>query len=224
MSSQLDENGFCEHSAVFSAEEVQVLRDEADRVAIAEGSVCVRGIVDRSELFQGLSVSEALMSLLPKGFHPVRSILFDKTPEQNWPVLWHQDLTIAVADKKDVPGYGPWSFKDGAHHTQPPATLLKRMKTIRLHLDDTDEDNGALLVIPQSHLLGKIPHTDISQHTEGKGHVCRFLSGDVLVMSPLLLHSSRRSRSGNRRRVLHLEYAPPEALHPDLNWHERIRL
>jgi len=33
----------------------------------------------------------------------VKAILFDKTPSMNWYVTWHQDLTIAVKEKIEVP-------------------------------------------------------------------------------------------------------------------------
>ncbi len=47
--------------------------------------------------------SSALRVLLPdEGLELVRSLLFDKTPESNWPVLWHQDRTIAVTEYHPV--------------------------------------------------------------------------------------------------------------------------
>jgi hypothetical protein len=41
------------------------------------------------------------------GARAVRAILFDKTPENNWALGWHQDRTIAVAARRDAAGYGP---------------------------------------------------------------------------------------------------------------------
>lgn len=57
------------------------------------------------------------------GAHPVRGIVFDESPDANWNVIWHQDLTIAVRERREVPDFGPWSEKDGAPHVQPPAAL-----------------------------------------------------------------------------------------------------
>src|SRR5436305_11656262 len=62
---------------------------------------------------------------------PVRAIYFDKSAENNWAVAWHQDLTIAVQEHIDVPGYGPWSAKDGVVHVQPPVEILEQMITVR---------------------------------------------------------------------------------------------
>ena|GEM_PF-4910100 len=53
---------------------------------------------------------EAMMSLvaayLGQDAQLVRAIFFDKSVTSNWLVRWHQDLTIAVASKVDVPGFG----------------------------------------------------------------------------------------------------------------------
>ncbi len=62
-------------------------------------------------------------------------------------VAWHQDLTISVNKKLDLPGYGPWTIKQDQYAVQPPLEILENIFTIRIHLDDTDEKNGALRVI-----------------------------------------------------------------------------
>jgi hypothetical protein len=40
--------------------------------------------------------------VLGEACQPVRAILFDKTPATNWSLAWHQDRTIAVAERIDV--------------------------------------------------------------------------------------------------------------------------
>lgn len=81
-------------------------------------------------------------SVLGEDCFAVRGILFDKTPEANWKVTWHQDLTIAVRQRRDVDGFGPWSVKEGVPHVQPPLSVLERMVAIRIHLDECGIDNG----------------------------------------------------------------------------------
>lgn len=138
----------------------------------------------------------------------VKAILFDKTAKANWKVAWHQDLTIAVKEKKVVKGFYPWSEKAGIPHVQLPVEILENLLTLRIHLDDCDADNGALKVIPTSHLYGKLECEQISHLGQtSKVHICTASSGDVLVMRPLLLHSSSASVQPRRRRVLHIEYA-----------------
>src|SRR5438552_18606411 len=49
---------------------------------------------------------------------PVRAILFDKSADQNWPLGWHQDRTIAVKQRIEVEGFGRWSIKSGMVHVE----------------------------------------------------------------------------------------------------------
>ncbi len=151
---------------------------------------------------------------------PGRAIYFDKSPESNWLVSWHQDLTLALRERVEVRGFGPWSVKDGIPHVQPPVELLQRMLTIRLHLDDADEGNGALRVLPGSHLFGRLSPDRIREMRAQKPEtVCAVSAGDAMLMRPLLLHASSRSVSSRHRRVLHIEYAA-FALPSGLQWHE----
>ncbi len=212
-------HGFLIHQGVLGSRIIAELAEEADRVAKEAGSACVRHLRSRSECFLNFATSDFLRPLLPRGMRPVRSILFDKTPDENWPVAWHQDLTITVQEQKEVEGYGPWSVKDGAPHVQPPTSLLENMITLRIHLDPTPEENGALRVIPGSHLGGKSP-SPIAEDQEKSAITCACEAGDVLMMSPLILHASSRSTKAARRRILHFEYARDEDLDPALAWHE----
>ncbi|MBX3742761.1 MAG: phytanoyl-CoA dioxygenase family protein [Akkermansiaceae bacterium] len=215
----LQKEGYRIIRSVFTREEIERFREEADRIATAAGSACVRHLRSHSGLFIGLSRDQRLLLQLPGDSVVARSILFDKTPGENWPVAWHQDLTIALRRQADVPGYGPWSVKDGAPHVQPPVDLLRNMVTIRIHLDDTPADNGALAVIPGSHLHGRIPAHDVAAHVRDPV-ICECRPGDVLLMSPLILHSSKRAVIPRRRRIVHFEYARRGDLAGNLEWLE----
>jgi hypothetical protein len=148
----------------------------------------------------------------------VRVLLFDKTPAANWAVPWHQDRTIAVKAQHDIAGYGPWSVKDGVTHVEPPVSLLQRMLTLRVFVDDCSDENGPLEVAVGSHRFGRLSGkevTDIVQRSNifvGSGR-----AGDVLVMKAPALHSSKRARSPSHRRVLHVDYAADELPVP-LEW------
>lgn len=220
MSPPLQRNGFEIHRKVIEEAELVNLRQEADRVASKAGTSCVRHLRKKSPLFNSLSLGDRLLSLLPDGLRPVRSLLFDKNKTDNWSVLWHQDSTIAVKEEGQLDGYGPWSRKDGAVHVQPPVSILGQMATIRLHLDETPGTNGALRVIPGSHQAGKLSSEDLRQYEKREMVSCVCHAGDVLVMSPLILHSSCRSELPGRRRVVHFEYARREDLDPGLAWFE----
>jgi hypothetical protein len=149
---------------------------------------------------------------------PVRAIIFDKTPGANWALGWHQDRTIALKERVDVPGFTNWNTKSGVPHAEPPTDLLARMLTLRLFLDDCDEANGPLALALGTHRLGRVPH-DLVAAEAGKAE--RFTAigkaGDLLVMRLLTIHASGRSQSPAHRRVLHVDYSADE-LPPSLRW------
>ena len=176
----------------------------------------MRHVFDRSETIRSLVTSRALLDILPNGLQPVRCILFDKTPLSNWPAAWHQDLTIALKEKHDTPGYLNWSVKDGVSHVQPPIELLEKMVTVRIHLDDTPTENGALKAIEESHLKGQIPSDKIAKLTDESNSTCSCAAGDILLMKPLILHASERSITPVHRRIIHIEYADLSTLADDL--------
>lgn len=213
------DRGFLLQRQVVEDRELDALRAEADRLATQSGSVCVRGIARLSPVFAALADTIRTTMAIPVPERCVRSILFDKTPGGNWPVAWHQDLTIAVQEQIEIDGYGPWSRKDGVVHTQPPVALLEQIVTLRVHLDPTPETNGALLVAPGSHREGRL-RSDALEMTSRETHCCACSPGDVLAMRPLLLHASLRSQQPARRRILHFEYAPPLILPRALSWCE----
>lgn len=146
----------------------------------------------------------------------VRGIIFDKTPESNWHVAWHQDTTIAVKAKHEVEGFGPWSVKEGIDHVRPPADVLDRMLTVRIHLDETWLDNGPLRVIPGSHRNGIMAKRPSADHVAS----CWVVEGGIVFMKPLLWHESNKATEPSHRRVIHIEFADIELPDP-LEWHER---
>ncbi len=169
-------------------------------------------------LAQSAPIRALVESVLGSGAIAVKGLMFDKTPAANWHVTWHQDLMIAVRDRRQVPGYDPWSIKAGVQHVQPPASVLERMVTLRLHLDDCGQTNGPLQVLPGSHRFGKLEDgkiTEICRRTPAVSCVAR--PGDALLMRPLLLHASAPAREPGHRRVIHLEFAAGE-LDGGLEW------
>jgi ectoine hydroxylase-related dioxygenase (phytanoyl-CoA dioxygenase family) len=160
------------------------------------------------ELADSPAIRDLITLILGRSFRPVRGILFDKIPNANWKVPWHQDLTIAVQERMESEGFGPWSMKADVLHVQPPAAVLENMISVRLHLDNCDAENGALRVIPGSHLLGRIAEARIEgirKNTEDQ--VCVVGAGGALLMRPLLLHASSQARVPGHRRVIHLDFA-----------------
>lgn len=145
------------------------------------------------KFFHSSKLQELLNELIP-GARITRSILFDKTVETNWGAQWHQDLTVCVKEKKEQDGYTAWSVKEGYVHVHPPAEVLEKMVTCRIHLDDCLEDNGPLMVIPGSHGAGKLGKNAIAEWVKREHVTCATKAGGVLCMRLLLLHASEPAK------------------------------
>jgi hypothetical protein len=167
-------------------------------------------------------VTQIVRELFGAHHVPVKSIYFDKPGESNWFVAWHQDLTISVNQKLPVEGYGPWTVKPDQYAVQPPTDILQSIYTLRIHLDDTDEQNGALKVLPGSHAKG-VYRADSIDLNETPDVSCRVKKGGVMIMRPLLMHASGRSSNGHNRRVIHLEFSD-RSLAGGLEWAEQSSL
>ena len=114
-----------------------------------------------------------------KDYKVIRSIYFDKPPKANWIVNWLQDLTINVKEKIAQPEFKHWRLVDNRVVVQPPKAYLESIITIRIHLDDCDQDNGALQVIPKSHKNGIVRITDLEGIEKATSEYCEVRKGGV---------------------------------------------
>lgn len=227
----LEADGFAIVPGVIGRAEVDRLLGALDAGGGTEGArrresvYAIRNLLDAVPEVRELAGSPEVRALvepvLGRGAFPVRGILFDKTPDANWKVAWHQDLTIAVRERRDVPGFGPWSEKVGVPHVQPAAAVLERMITVRVHLDDCGPENGPVQVIPGSHLSGRLDAAETERWRERVAAVPTCTgAGGALLMRPLLLHASSPSTAPAHRRVIHIDFAADE-LPGGLEWHDR---
>jgi Phytanoyl-CoA dioxygenase (PhyH) len=212
-------------------------RDGATRlhgaaIAVVPSIAALLGAVDVGRAGQWLRAPSALESLLASGgpigglaasvlgnaAQPVRAILFDKNPSASWSLGWHQDRTICVAERVDVPGFANWTLKAGRLHVEPPIELLERKVTMRVHLDPVPDTNEPLLIAPGTHRLGRIPEAAIAAAVAGRGiAACTADRGDVWLYATPILHASDRAIEPARRRVLQIDYAA-DALPGGLRW------
>jgi len=170
-------------------------------------SSAVAAVAENPRLF------EFAQAVLGSSAIPYRATLFDKSSESNWLVVWHQDTALPLQRRKDRPGWGPWSVKDGILYAHAPASVLSQVLALRLHLDDSTERNGPLRVLPGTHMGGVLTDDAIHVLTNTISAVaCTVARGGVLAMRPLLVHASSKSQSEIPRRVLHIEYAASPVL------------
>ena len=151
------------------------------------------------------------------GAIPFRATLFDKSQAANWLVVWHQDTALPLARRVERAEWGPWSTKGGILYGHAPGWALERVVALRVHLDDSTAANGPLRVMPHTHRDGVLDGAAIDAKVRaGTAVDCLAPAGGVIVMRPLALHASSKSRDARQRRVLHIEYADAVQLAPDV--------
>jgi ectoine hydroxylase-related dioxygenase (phytanoyl-CoA dioxygenase family) len=185
---------------------LETLRGEA----FTDGAAGMRCLLDLPAVRTvALAMKRQLIAngILPSSAAAIQAIAFDKTPDTNWKVAWHQDLMFPFAAKVTSAGYELPSCKSGVHYARPPHDVLEDLLAVRLHLDDCGESNGPLRVSPGTHRLGIIPSSDAAEQATVHGEVaCLAPAGEVLLMRPLLLHASSQATAPGHRQVLHLVY------------------
>lgn len=108
-------------------------------------------------------------------FFAIQEFAVIKNLGDNLPVLWHQDMM----------------------HQR-----TGNCFTVGIYLDDANADDGALRVIPKSHLSGKT----ICELVKEDFIEVPMKSGDILVHDMMLAHSSEPLQKNERRRVIYFEF------------------
>lgn len=227
----IQENGFTVINNIFSDKEIEriseviqnidtskeTFRKSEDLFAIRQ---FLKEVPNVKDLIFNKNLKKIIKEIFDDNYFVVKSIYFDKPEKSNWYVAYHQDLTISVDKKIDLENFGPWTTKQNQFAVQPPLDILENIFTIRIHLDETDENNGALKVVPKSHAKGIYRPETIDWNVETE-NICNVEKGGIMIMKPLLLHGSNRTTNGKKRRVIHIEFSNKE-LPEVLNWSERI--
>jgi ectoine hydroxylase-related dioxygenase (phytanoyl-CoA dioxygenase family) len=224
--------------AVLTDDDVNSLRALIEQAIVAQpkkesvrdggGVYAIRNLTDVVPAVRQLHAHPNVARLVAAALGPeallVRGLFFDKTRESNWGIFWHQDLSIAVRRREQVDGFRPWSVKAGIPHVQPPPEILDSMLTVRLHLDDCSEANGALRVIPGSHRSARLSLSESERLKQNSAPMtCEAARGGAVLMKPLLLHSSHKAVTDSHRRVVHLEFAAGPLPEP-LEWYHADRI
>ena len=226
---ELEENGFSVLTDLYSENEISQISaciENAEQVgnsfmktkdlfAIRQ---LIKNVPELSNLLFNKKLTELISSFSKSEYFLTKAIYFDKPSESNWFVPYHQDLSISVDKKVNLENYVNWTFKKGLNGVQPPIKILQDTITIRIHLDETDKNNGALKVIPKSHLNG-IVRVDSKDWNIENEFICEVKKGGVMLMKPLTLHASNRTTNGKKRRVIHLEFNKHRLIKP-LAWLE----
>jgi ectoine hydroxylase-related dioxygenase (phytanoyl-CoA dioxygenase family) len=212
----LEEDGFAVLPRLFSAGWADCLLDEIDRLSPVRTRAGIRHALPLgpvATLARHPVLKELSCTVLGTHAFPFRATLFDKSPGANWLVVWHQDTALPLRERFELPGWGPWSIKEGIDYAHAPASALSQVLALRVQLDDSVGENGPLRVLPRTHTLGVLGDGDIHHLTQQIAPVdCLAPKGGVVAMRPLLVHASSKSHSDMPRRVLHIEYASSDAI------------
>ncbi|MBZ5507253.1 MAG: phytanoyl-CoA dioxygenase family protein [Acidobacteriia bacterium] len=208
---QVAQDGYAIFQSVLPIADIQQLTLKLGGSALRRSRAGVRHLLGNSDI-AGLAGDPRLLgiaqSVLGNDAFPFRATLFDKSPDSNWPITWHQDTALPLREKHEAPGWGPWSEKEGIAYAHAPAQALEQVVALRLHLDDSRDDNGPLRVLPETHRQGVFSDQQIEVIAASVNAVtCLVPRGGVIVMRPLIIHASSKSHSDVPRRVIHIEYA-----------------
>ena len=212
---------------VYTSREVNKIKRVLDQKIVADGKTYAmrrlfQEIPQLTELVINRNLQRVVKAIDSEAFL-VKAMYFNKPLQANWYVTWHQDSTINVNQKMDLDRFKGWTTKDGVISVCPPVELSQNCFTIRIHLDDTNDKNGALKILPGSHQqvlsdkeIGLITANALPTTIE-------VYSGGIHLMKPLLLHSSSKTKSQKQRRVIHLEFSSM-ALPEGLEWAEQLNM
>ena len=208
-----NQNGYVILPQAIDIKSIDLLKQEISRYTKDKMAYGIRDLHSKISSVYNLATSDVIKNILDEHkteleFKLIKAIFFNKNLQQNWAVPWHQDKTIAVKQKVAISGYKNWTVKQGVTHVQPPLNILNKITTIRIALDDTDSNNGALKIIPRSHKLGVLNQKQLNCVVQQESALsCSLKTGDILMMHPLILHSSNKSINNKARRTIHLEYS-----------------
>ena len=168
------------------------------------------GLAEVASLARDSRLLSIAKQILGAEAFPYHATLFDKSPTSNWLVVWHQDTALPLRQRKESPGWGPWSMKEGVVYAHAPASALRQVLALRVHLDDSTEHNGPLRVLPGSHKRDVLSDEEMERMVPETAPVeCVVRRGGVLAMGPLLIHSSSKSHEDTQG-----AYCTLNTLHP----------
>jgi ectoine hydroxylase-related dioxygenase (phytanoyl-CoA dioxygenase family) len=207
----IQKQGFAIIPEILAPKDVNALLDELSRTDLPRSRAGVRHAMRLpavAAVAQNSQLMHIAQEVLGDKAFPFRATLFDKSPTANWLVVWHQDTALPLRERRETPGWGPWSVKDNVTYAHAPASALSQVLALRLHLDDSTTENGPLRVLPGTHILGVLTDDALQKlSTQISSVECQVSRGGVLAMRPLIVHASSKSQSHVPRRVLHIEYA-----------------
>lgn len=230
---EINSEGFVIIDKVYSENEIEKIISEIDKVTQIENDNSTfrksqdlfairqfhKEIPETLKYIFNKNLKEIIKTNFGENYFITKSIYFDKPEKSNWFVSYHQDLTISVDKKVEVENFENWTTKQNQFAVQPPKEILEQIFTIRIHIDKTTKENGALKVLNKTHNKGifRTENIEVENETET---ICEIEKGGIMIMKPLLFHASNKTTNNERRRVIHIEFSN-QNLPNKLEWSEK---
>ncbi|HEU5138593.1 MAG TPA: phytanoyl-CoA dioxygenase family protein [Bacillales bacterium] len=211
------DNGYLLVKGVFSAEEVAQMREAVGKT-IEKASLAS---VEQNHTWEGDYLpEEERKKLVLKGFHnleyhdssflraishPNMVAVLSKLIGPNVQ-LHHSKMLVKPPEKGAAfPMHQDYPYFPHENHS---------MLAASVHLDDADDQNGCLHVVPESHKNGQLSHLghyrlDHQEYPIEMGTPCPAEAGDVLFFNYLTIHGSKPNRSERTRRNILFQYRDP---------------
>jgi len=185
----------------FRREEARFRKARARHQAIEEGQTAFFSLL--------AAYSQVVRDFITGGRHldPVEQLM-----GPNVATMFNQFVTKMPDGGKQKSEF-PWHQDNGYVAIEPADNI-----TVWIALDDVDEQNGCVWVMPQSHLKGLLPHKTKSADSwhmtldvEGDGEPAILKAGEAVAFTGLTLHRSKYNLTDKPRRGFFSEYCLPQA-------------
>lgn len=158
-----------------SESEKVVLENKGVKYVTNLENICCKGNLACLELLGFPPILEIARQICGEDFFLIQEFAVIKNLGDELPVLWHQDM---------------------AHRRS------GNCFTMGIYLDDANEDDGALRVVPGSHQSNKT----ICELSKEPSMEVPMQAGDILIHDMMLAHSSGVLKKNHLRRVIYFEF------------------
>lgn len=192
----LIKNGFVKIPNAIRLTQIGAIDLELSKIPVSAGSR--KDVWGNNSIMESGSIIAEMISKLARIDYGIGWInYFDKRAERNWLVPPHRDEFVPIRDENWCvsTGFFDFTIKKGIKYAKAPRWIYDKIIAARLAIDKNDKGNGPIQFISGSHSIDAIMDDKFIEILADPG--------DVILMHPLILHSSKKIVNDKRRRVVH---------------------
>ena len=212
---QLDSNGSVVLNHIYTKREInrssKILYDFRKQnvdegEAIFELESVLETLPDLKTLLINMNLKKIIESL-GEGYSLIRSAYFDNRVSKPEKTVWRQRRRLTFPVKIEGADYSNWQLEGDFFSAEPPARIMQDMVIVRIHLDDSDQNNGELKIFKGSHSQ-ILDHSAIKVITEnGLPSNCGILAGGIQILKPFILQSETKRSRSKKNRIIELTFS-----------------